>query len=1292
MAAEHDRLIEKLALAPNVFDDFVKIDELTLQTQAEKWRLELVETVAVSERAQDRLRQLDDALGSLEEQLGQERKSKVELELQCQQLATSLNEVQSALARSENDVRMLWPLAQEVAALRRLPDEVQELERRLHALTVSFSWRITGPLRRVSRKFPFVAHALRDFFVRHPRLKRLIIATARKISRRASPPPAIAQQAEAHQTLTRTMAPKNLAALQRLDAVNWFFLGDTIEWLEARPQLSGVGKVTIELFCAAHESHALPRLRACAVAPNALGLAALDEHGLLAYLARRCGAAQKLSPPKATLAHSAPKTTDEMPAPGDHILFTGVVWTDHHTNLFHSLADASIRFSVFVYDIIPILNPEFVDAATIPPFERWMRALLVYADCVFVSSATIKDQLLRWATLSNVYVNAKIFSVGFGTSALAQAEGLPLGPALSRVRAENFVLCVGTIDHRKNQALLCHIWPRLLAELGCAQTPQLVLVGHDHIGLAGDPSTQAALQKGDILVLEGISDSDVAALYAACQFTAFPSLSEGYGLPVSESLAFSKVCVASDLPVIRDHAGDLPWYFPAGDETAAYAQLRRAITDLPAREAAESLIAASYRHHRWVDTYVAMTAHIAELRRAPIVEALAQPEEPVIPGFSPPPVRATIAAAQRWCTHDNPDVSFLIINWRAAELTRACIEHIWASTSDVTYEIIIVDNGSPETDLRALSDLGSGVRLVPLGVNCFFGEACNIAAEHARGRHLCLLNNDCFGEAGWLPRLVRILDTEPSVGAAGPLFLFPDRSVQEAGGVINEDGIPVRFGRGDKLVEGETPDYLVERSVDYISAAALVISREVYWRAGGFDLGFEPAYYEDADLCLKLRTLGLSVRFCPDARAVHIEGAAANHDPAAEARRRVMGDLNRAKFLNRWGRFLQDRKEASLNKIAAEIFCDVQLPIVQRGKPEAVIYTPYALTPGGGERFLLTIASILMPSYDVCIVTPNPYSRLRLLNIGFEFGLDLSSCSLQTEEAFLAAPAPALMITVGNHVVPPIEPRAANSFFICQFPFPMDQAVVPDVSKWAHGYRRVIAYSEYAKAHILAAQNTHRMPHWPVEVVYPAVPQHAGAAADKKPFVLTVGRFFAGGHNKRHDLMIAAFRDLRDSFKGDLEMHIVGSSLPDPVHMKYLDDLFASAKDLPVTFHVNASPETLNSLYRDAAVYWHATGLGADLKGDPSMAEHFGISLAEAMSAECVPLAFDAGGPREIVTRGENGYLYHSKDELVQRTRYILQAENEPERRAMAQAAGRRAREFAPEIFRKRIWDVLHES
>lgn len=405
-----------------------------------------------------------------------------------------------------------------------------------------------------------------------------------------------------------------------------------------------------------------------------------------------------------------------------------------------------------------------------------------------------------------------------------------------------------------------------------------------------------------------------------------------------------------------------------------------------------------------------------------------------------------------------------------------------------------------------------------------------------------------------------------------------------------------------------------------------------------------------------------------------------------------MGDLNRAKFLNRWQRFLQDRNEASLDKIAPEIFCDVHLPILQRGKPEAVIYTPYALTPGGGERFLLTIASILMQNYDVCIVTPNPYSRLRLLNIGFEFGLDLSYCSLQTEKDFLTGPPPALMITVGNHVVPPLEPRTENSFFICQFPFPMNQAVVPDVTKWAHGYRRVIAYSDYAKAHILAAQNTHRMPHWPVDVVYPAVPQHDGVAADKKPFVLTVGRFFAGGHSKRHDLMIAAFRHLHNSFKGDLEMHIVGSSMPDPVHMEYLEDLFASAKNLPVTFHVNASPETLNRLYRDAAVYWHATGLGVDLKANPSMAEHFGISLVEAMSAECVPLAFDAGGPREIVTSGENGYLYSSTDELVQRTEYILQAENDPKRIAMAQAAGRRAREFAPQIFRERIWDVLHEN
>ncbi len=191
-----------------------------------------------------------------------------------------------------------------------------------------------------------------------------------------------------------------------------------------------------------------------------------------------------------------------------------------------------------------------------------------------------------------------------------------------------------------------------------------------------------------------------------------------------------------------------------------------------------------------------------------------------------------LALAQAWCTEDDPEVSILIVNWRSSRLTRACIQHVWANTVGIRYEIVIADNDGGPDECRALSALGRGVRLLPLGENRFFGEACNIAAEQARAPLLCLLNNDCFGQPGWLKTLVEALASDPSAGAAGPLFLFPDRTVQEAGGTIDALGYPVRFGRGEQLPLDLAADYLRPRPVDYISAAALLVRRDAYLRAG----------------------------------------------------------------------------------------------------------------------------------------------------------------------------------------------------------------------------------------------------------------------------------------------------------------------------------------------------------------------------------------------------------------------------------------------------------------------------
>ena len=187
-----------------------------------------------------------------------------------------------------------------------------------------------------------------------------------------------------------------------------------------------------------------------------------------------------------------------------------------------------------------------------------------------------------------------------------------------------------------------------------------------------------------------------------------------------------------------------------------------------------------------------------------------------------------------------------------------------------------------------------------------------------------------------------------------------------------------------------------------------------------------------------------------------------------------------------------------------------------------------------------------------------------------------------------------------------------------------------------------------------------------------------------------MGRFFAGGHSKRHDALIEAFARLAPRVPG-VELHLAGSSTPDPAHMEHLERLRAMAEGLAVTFHVNASAAQMAALYRDAAVYWHGAGLGAALATEPFAAEHFGIAIVEAMSAGCVPLAFNAGGPREILSDGVDGVLYATVDDLVEWTVGLLSGGGGP-RVAMGLAAQLRAGDFTPEVFRSRIRALVLEK
>lgn len=159
----------------------------------------------------------------------------------------------------------------------------------------------------------------------------------------------------------------------------------------------------------------------------------------------------------------------------------------------------------------------------------------------------------------------------------------------------------------------------------------------------------------------------------------------------------------------------------------------------------------------------------------------------------------------------------------------------------------------------------------------------------------------------------------------------------------------------------------------------------------------------------------------------------------------------------------------------------------------------------------------------------------------------------------------------------------------------------------------------------------------------------------KKDIILNVGRFFVGGHSKRQDILIDAFKKLYNSNKSskNWELHFVGGIAGGWEHSEYVKNLKRRAEGYPIFFHFFADFKTLKNLYSSAKIYWHATGFGQSALRNPINFEHFGISVVEAMSAGCVPVVFRGGGLTETVDK-EDGLTFKSINQLVEITGRLI--------------------------------------
>lgn len=244
-------------------------------------------------------------------------------------------------------------------------------------------------------------------------------------------------------------------------------------------------------------------------------------------------------------------------------------------------------------------------------------------------------------------------------------------------------------------------------------------------------------------------------------------------------------------------------------------------------------------------------------------------------------------------TSAEPRVSIVMVVHNQAELTYECLRTL-PGALDVPSELIVVDNGSTD-ETEKLFGFVSGARIIRSSENLHFLRGVNRGTEECKGDTILLLNNDTTIKPGSLAAALNRLDDESDIGAVGGKIVLIDGTLQEAGSIIWSDGSCLGYGRGRLPRE---PEFSFSRDVDYCSGAFLLVRRSLFEKLGRLDATFAPAYYEETDLCMRIRDAGYRVVYDPSVEVKHFEfGSSSSPAKAIELQtrnRKIFVDRHRA--------------------------------------------------------------------------------------------------------------------------------------------------------------------------------------------------------------------------------------------------------------------------------------------------------------------------------------------------------------------------------------------------------------
>jgi len=276
-----------------------------------------------------------------------------------------------------------------------------------------------------------------------------------------------------------------------------------------------------------------------------------------------------------------------------------------------------LRYACFLHDCVPLVMPEHCLDLTARLYARWFAALALHADLMMANSrATAADTSRFAAPLGQPAIPAV---VPLAAEAPPPAEAAALAAEALDLPDEPFVLFVATLESRKNHLLVFQAWIDLCRRLGPDAVPRLVCVGRPGWRAEGALGllAQSPELKRKVTRLSGVSDLALAGLTARCLFTVYNSFHEGWGLPVSESLAMGKLCVVPAHSGLLESGAPGAVFFPPGDLPALVDTIARLTTSPAHRAELEARIDRAAAARPWDAAAAEALVHLAAPHPAP---------------------------------------------------------------------------------------------------------------------------------------------------------------------------------------------------------------------------------------------------------------------------------------------------------------------------------------------------------------------------------------------------------------------------------------------------------------------------------------------------------------------------------------------------------------------------------------------------------------------------------------------------------------------------------------------------